>query len=92
MVAAPDEPDVLMKTDVDGVVIRNVDANPDPPCVEILDDASRSRARRIAGSIAVDDGISFLLVVGFCRSWILNFSKMSFHLRPRGMKRDRYFM
>lgn len=56
MTAAPDEPDVLMKTDVDGVVMRNVDAKPDPPCVEILEDASRAKARRIAGSID-DDGI-----------------------------------
>lgn len=57
MTAAPDELDVLTKTDVDGVVRRKVDAKPDPPCVEILDDTSKVKARRSAGSTD-DESIS----------------------------------
>jgi len=56
MVAAPGEEDILTKTDVVGVVMRNVDEKPEPPCVEIFEAESRVKARRIAGSI--DEGIS----------------------------------
>jgi hypothetical protein len=45
----------LTNIDVVGVVMRNVDAKPEPPWVEILaEDALRLRARRMAGSIDED--------------------------------------
>jgi hypothetical protein len=62
MVAAPGEEDVLTKTDVVGVVMRNVDEKPEPPCVAIFAAESRLKARRMAGSI--DGGISNLFTCG----------------------------
>jgi len=53
--AAPLEEEVLTKTDVEGVVIRKVDENPPPPCLDISAVSSIDRARRIAGS--TEDGI-----------------------------------
>lgn len=43
--------------DVWGVVMRNVDAKPEPPCVEILEvEESKERARRMA--LSIEEGIS----------------------------------
>lgn len=66
MTAAPDERDVLTNIEADGVVMRKVDAKPDPPCVEIVEDASRASARRIAPSIDVVEGMMCSRGVSLC--------------------------
>lgn len=53
--AAPREEEVLTKMEVEGVVIRNVDAKPEPPWLDILEVESSDKVLTIAGSMV--DGI-----------------------------------